>query len=95
MIIIGCQMDLSYGILVGITPNRVPEGFTEEDSTVGFASPQHQVDGSSSGMIMALLPILKGVSPEAPQLRSAGCDLKPMVANEEEVVRPLLQPSEM
>ena len=37
-------------------------------------------------------PILRSVSPETPKLRSVRRDLESMVANEEEVVRSLIQP---
>jgi len=95
MTTVGCQMDLSDSILDDMTPDRVLKGVAEEDGRVGFASIQHQVEGSGSGIIMALLSVLQGVSPETPEFWGAGCDLEPMVANEEEIVRTLLQPSEM
>ena len=95
MTIIGPQVDLTHGILHDVTPDRVPEGFIEEDGGVGFVDDQHQVEGRDSETIMTFLPILQSVSPEAPKFWGAGCDLEPVVADEEEVIRALLQSSKI
>ena len=88
-------MNLSYGILYDTSPDCVLEGFVEKVSRVGCILVQHQVEWSDSGTFMVFHPIPQGGSPEAPEFWGAGCDLEPMVANEEEVVTTLPQPSEM
>jgi len=87
-------MDLAYGVLRDTTPDRVLEGYVEGDTRVAFVSIQHQVEWDGSGTVMALLPILQSVSPETPKFWGSRRDFKPVVANEEEIVRALLQPFE-
>jgi len=88
--IVGHQADLSYGVLPDATPNRVLEGFVEEDTRVTFSPVQHQVEGSGSGTVMAFPPVLQSVSPETPKFWGSRRDFEPVVANEEEIVRALL-----
>ena len=45
--------------------------------------------------MVPFLPVLQSVAAVGPKLRSVGCDLEPMMANEEEVVRTLGKPIEM
>jgi len=71
------------------TPDRISEGPIKRGVVVTLRSIQHQVERSGSGSVMALLPILQGVSPETPKFWGARCNLEPMVANEEEVIRAL------
>ena len=56
-------MNLSYGVLHDVTSDRALEGFVEEDVRVVFVFIQHQVEGSGSGTVVPLLPILRCVSP--------------------------------
>lgn len=87
-------MDLSYGILHGTIPERVREGFANKDIWAVFPN-KHQVDGTNSRATRPFSPNLQRVAPESPELRSVGSDLKPMVANEDEVVRTSSQPVEV
>ena len=87
-------MDLSYGILYDSAPDRILEGFIEGDMTAVSTFVQHQVEGSGHRTAMTFLPILQSVAPETPKFRGARRNLEPMVANEEEIVGALLQPSE-
>ena len=86
------EVNSSYGALHDATPDRILEGFIEGGVGVIFIRIQHQVEGCSSGTGMTFLPILQSVPPEAPEFRGERRTLEPVVANEEEVVRALLQP---
>jgi len=82
------QVDSTYGILRDATPDRILEGFVEEEIRVGFVSIQHQVEvGGSCQTAITFLPVPQSGSPEAPKFRGARRDLEPVVANEEEIVR--------
>ena len=87
-------MDLSYGALNDPSPDHTVEGPIHAVVGVTFISIQHQVDGDDSRTVMSSPPFLEGVSPETPNLWSARCNFEPVVANEEEVVRPFLKPGE-
>ena len=52
---------------------------------------EHQVEWSGPRAMAESSPILRGVTPETPNFRSPRGDLEPMMANEEEVVRSLIQ----
>ena len=52
---------------------------------------ERKVEGNGPGTLIALRPLLGSVTPEIPKLRGVGGNLEPMVTNEEEVVRTLLQ----
>ena len=79
-------MNLADGVLHDVTLDRLLEGFVEEDGGVLSVFVQYQVKGGGSVAIIAFLPSLQGVSPEVPEFWGAGCDLEPVVADEEEVV---------
>ena len=79
-------MNLSYSVLHDATPDRILEGRIE-GVLVAFESAQHQVKGGGSGTVVPFFPVPKSVSPEVPKLRGARCDLEPVVADEEKVVR--------
>jgi len=81
----------SYGALHDATPDRILEGFIEGSTRIMFVIIQDQVEGSSSGTGMTSLPIPQRVPPEAPEFWGERCNLEPVVTNEEEVVRALLQ----
>jgi hypothetical protein len=81
-------MNSSYGILCGAIPERILEGTVEKDIWIWItpALSEYQVDGNGSTTTRPFPPNLQSVTPEAPKLRSARGDLKPMAANEKEVV---------
>jgi len=51
-------MGLAYGVFCDTTPDRILERAVKEGIVVTFRSIQHQVEGGSSGSMMAFLPIL-------------------------------------
>ena len=55
---------------------------------------QDQIEWSGPGTATPSCPVFGGVSPETPKLGSARGDVEPVTANEQEVVRFLLQPAE-
>ena len=81
-------MDLSYGALHNTTSDRLLEGLIE-GARGTIKSAKHQVEWGGCGTAIVFLPVLERVSPETPKFRSVGCDLEPVVANEEEIVRAL------
>ena len=86
-------MDLSYCVLRNAVSDRIPEGFIERVRAKSIVG-KHKVEWSGAGTVMALLPVLERVSPETPKFRGVGCNFEPVVANEDEIVRALLQPFE-
>ena len=55
------------------------------------ARTQREVDGGGPGAFIALGPMFQTVAPIGPKHRCTGGDLKPVVADEEEVVRSRLR----
>ena len=81
-------MDLSYGVLNNATFDRILEVLIEGARATSVLV-KHQVDWSGSRTVAVFLPLLERVSPKIPEFRGVGCDLEPVVANEEEIVRAL------
>ena len=57
-----------------------------EITVVAVITVQDQVEWNSPGTTAPSGPVLQGVAPETPNLRSPRGDLEPVMANEEEVV---------
>ena len=83
-------MNPSNSISIGAILEDTGQGGVEKSVVV--LDVQNQVERRGPRTIMPPRPILRVVSPEAPNLWGAQGDLGPVVANEEEVVRFFLQP---
>ena len=82
-------MNKSDGISVCTVLEYVAHGGVEVPPVVVI---EHQVEWSGPRTMTPSSPILRSVSPETPDLWSLRGDLKPMMANEKEVVRSLIKP---
>ena len=85
----GHEMNTSDGIPSCTVLEYAAQGSVEVASV---AVREHQVKWIGPRMTVPSSPILRGIAPETPNLWSPRGDLEPMMANEEEVVRSLIQP---
>ena len=92
------EVDGSYGTACCAIPERVSHPFTKGDD-IRLAPiinvVQRKVEGSGPRTLVSLRPLFERVAPETPKVWGVGGDLKPMVTNEEEIVRALLQPAKV
>lgn len=77
------QVNCSYGVLFGAVHDYI-QGLAR------LVSNEYQIERTSSqGTVMPFLPVRRGVSLQGAEFWGGGCNLKPAVANEEEVETPL------
>ena len=86
-------MNASDGIPFGAILEDIEQGGVE--NTIVIVDIQDQVERSGPGLVTTSLPVLRGAPPVAPKFWGRQSDLVPVVANEEEVVRSLFQPTEV
>ena len=87
----GANMDPAYSVLCGTVPECVSQVVIEG---VPLLFLQHKVEWGCWVSKVPSRPIFQAVSPKPPKVWSARGDLKPVMADEEEVVRFLLQCAE-
>ena len=94
-------MNLSYGVPRGTILECILQGFIEtapsEPPFVKAAiserpSVEYEIEWGRLVSKVSSRPILQVITPETPNLWGARSDLEPVMANQEEVVRSLLQP---
>ena len=91
-------MNLSYGVPRGTILECILQGFVEivpfEPRSVLSEPPsvEYEIEWGRLVSKVSLRPILQVITPETSNLWGARGDLEPVMANQEEVVRSLLQP---